>query len=74
MAVLKTGTTIGGNIAWHIGNFIMSITSIASGEILKWNGSAWINNTLAEAEIPRMTVSSSTPSGPAAGDLWLDTT
>ena len=28
-----------------------TITSIASGEILKWNGSAWINNTLAEAGI-----------------------
>jgi hypothetical protein len=29
----------------------VTITSIASGEILKWNGSAWINNTLAEAAI-----------------------
>lgn len=28
-----------------------TITSIASGEILKWNGAAWINNTLAEAGI-----------------------
>lgn len=28
-----------------------TITSIASGELLKWNGSAWINNTLAEAGI-----------------------
>lgn len=27
------------------------VTSIASGEILKWNGSAWVNNTLAEAGI-----------------------
>ena len=26
----------------------VTITSIASGEVLKWNGSAWINNTLAE--------------------------
>ena len=32
-----------------IGN--VTITSIASGEILKWNGSAWINNTLAEAGV-----------------------
>ncbi|KKK71738.1 hypothetical protein LCGC14_2910910, partial [marine sediment metagenome] len=32
-----------------IGN--VTITSIASGEILKWNGSLWINNTLAEAGI-----------------------
>jgi len=29
----------------------VTITSIASGEVLKWNGSAWINNTLAEASI-----------------------
>src|SRR3990172_7234235 len=28
-----------------------TITSNTSGEILKWNGSAWINNTLAEASI-----------------------
>ena len=29
----------------------VTITSIASGELLKWNGSAWVNNTLAEAGI-----------------------
>jgi hypothetical protein len=29
----------------------VTISSIASGEVLKWNGSAWINNTLAEAGI-----------------------
>jgi hypothetical protein len=29
----------------------VTITGIASGEILKWNGSAWINQTLAEAGI-----------------------
>jgi hypothetical protein len=29
----------------------VTISSIASGELLKWNGSAWINNTLAEADI-----------------------
>ena len=29
----------------------VTISSIASGEILKWNGSAFINNTLAEASI-----------------------
>ena len=28
-----------------------TITTIASGELLKWNGTAWINNTLAEAGI-----------------------
>lgn len=29
----------------------VTITSIASGEVLAWSGSAWINNTLAEAGI-----------------------
>lgn len=29
----------------------VTITSIASGEILKWDGSGWINNTLSEAGI-----------------------
>jgi hypothetical protein len=29
----------------------VTITAIASGELLKWNGSAWINQTLAEAGI-----------------------
>ncbi len=28
-----------------------TITSVATGEILKWNGTAWVNNTLAEAGI-----------------------
>jgi hypothetical protein len=28
-----------------------TITSVASGEVLKWNGSVWINQTLAEANI-----------------------
>lgn len=29
----------------------VTITTIGTGEILKWNGAAWINNTLAEAGI-----------------------
>ena len=29
----------------------VTISSIGSGELLKWNGSAWVNNTLAEAGI-----------------------
>ena len=28
----------------------VTITSIAANEILKWNGSAWINNTLADRD------------------------
>lgn len=29
----------------------VTITSIATGELLKWNGSAWVNNTLSEAGV-----------------------
>lgn len=29
----------------------VTITAVGTGELLKWNGSAWINNTLAEAGI-----------------------
>jgi hypothetical protein len=29
----------------------VTITAIGTGELLKWNGSAWVNNTLAEAGI-----------------------
>ena len=34
----------------------VTISSIGSGELLKWNGSAWINNTLAEAGIETATI------------------
>lgn len=33
----------------------VTVSSIVSGEILKWNGSAWVNNTLAEAGISAST-------------------
>lgn len=42
-------TGIGGEALGNLGD--VTITSIANGEILRWNGSAWINNTLAEAGI-----------------------
>lgn len=29
----------------------VTITSIATGELLKWNGSSWVNNTLSEAGV-----------------------
>ena len=41
----------------------VTISSIASGEILKWNGSAWINQTLAESGI----VNNATHSGEVTG-------
>lgn len=45
----------------------VTITSIAAGEILKWSGTAWINNTLAEAGI------SATHSHPYRADTWVPT-
>ena len=52
----------------------VTITSIASGELLKWNGSAWINNTLAEAGIapvasPTLT-GDVTLTGAASNAVW----
>jgi hypothetical protein len=45
-------TTGGGAGASELSNLNdVTITAIASGEILKWNGSEWINNTIAEAGI-----------------------
>ncbi|KKL66818.1 hypothetical protein LCGC14_2141180, partial [marine sediment metagenome] len=38
-----------GSVLADIAN--VTITTIATGELLKWNGTAWINNTLAEAGI-----------------------
>ena len=46
-----------GTLAWATASSTVTgltdttISSIGSGEVLKWNGSAWINNTLAEAGI-----------------------
>jgi len=46
------GTYLTGITGQSIGSLSdVTVTSVASGEILKWSGSAWINNTLAEAAI-----------------------
>lgn len=42
-------TSISGEALDDLGDVV--ITSVASDEIIKWNGTAWINNTLAEAGI-----------------------
>jgi len=56
-----------------------TITANSSGEILKWNGSAWINNTLAEAGIDKtyidsLGVDATTLSGSSKDSLWLSPT
>ena len=54
----------------------VTITTVADGEVLRYDSGSgdWINNTLAEAEIPRMTVAGSAPLSPVEGDFWLDDT
>jgi len=52
----------------------VTFTTEVDGEILRFNGADWINNTLTEAEIPRMTVAGSAPGSPEEGDFWLDDT
>ena len=47
----------------------VTITDIAAGELLKWNGSAWVNNTLSEAGI----ASDSLATTSAAGIIELAT-
>jgi trimeric autotransporter adhesin len=49
--IASSWSALGGAVSTlnDVGN--VTITSVASGEIVKWNGSAWVNNTLAEAGI-----------------------
>jgi hypothetical protein len=47
----------------------VTITSAANGDALVWNGSAWVNDTIAGGA----TVSPSAPASPSEGDLWFDT-
>jgi len=50
-----------GNHAHTVGDLSdTTITSITSGEILKWSGSAWVNNTLAEANIQEVITGAAT--------------
>lgn len=54
----------------------VTITTIASGELLKWNGTAWVNNTLAEAGIQPLDSDLTTWAGitPSANlQTWLGT-
>jgi len=50
----------------------VTITTIASGELLKWDGAAWINNTLAEAGISATTHNHTGVYEPADGTILKD--
>lgn len=52
----------------------VTFTTEVDGEILRFNGADWINNTLNEAGISRMTVAGSAPGSPNEGDHWLNST
>lgn len=52
------------------GKIIYSSLQIASGDIAQAKVSGLVT---ALAEAPKLTVGSSTPTGPATGDLWIDT-
>jgi hypothetical protein len=56
----------------------VTITSIAAGEILKWSGTTWINNTLAEAGIQPSSDFDFTGAADndllhRSGGVWVDT-
>jgi len=48
----------------------VTITTAANGEVLKYNGTAWVNG----ASSSTITTSSTAPSSPADGDLWFSET
>ena len=51
----------------------VTITSPSNGQVLKWNGTAWINDsdaTTAGGGGASVTVSDTAPSTPSNGDLW----
>lgn len=50
------------------------ITSPASGEVLKYNGTVWVNGTVSGSGGANQTVSDTAPSTPSNGDIWVDTT
>ena len=48
----------------------VTITTAANGEVLKYNGTAWVNGESSST----ITTSSTAPSSPADGDLWFSET
>jgi len=59
------GTTING--LNDVGD--VTITTPGNGQVLKYNGSAWVNDTLSAAA--SVTSSDAAPGSPNAGDLWF---
>ena len=68
---LTNKTTIPNNIQ-DLSN--VTITNPSNGQVLKWNGTAWINDTDVTGGGggggASVTVSDTAPSSPTAGDLW----
>lgn len=47
----------------------VSLTSLQTGDFLKWNGSLWVNSSDSGASL---TVSDTAPASPATGDMWFE--
>jgi len=49
----------------------VTITSAANGQVLQWNGTAWVNAAAASGGAT-VNVSETAPASPSAGDLWFE--
>jgi hypothetical protein len=47
----------------------VTVPSPTSGQFLKWDGSAWVNSTIPSGGV---TISTTPPATPTAGDLWFE--
>jgi hypothetical protein len=47
----------------------VTITDVATGDVLYYGGSGWVNTPIASSSI---TVSSTAPASPSEGDMWFD--
>jgi hypothetical protein len=51
----------------------VTITSVATGDVLYYNGTAWINTPIANiAASSSITVSTTAPASPSEGDMWFE--
>lgn len=50
----------------------VTITDVASGDVIYYNGTAWINTALSSVAASATTVSATAPATPDVGDLWFE--
>jgi len=44
--IIASNLLVGTNTVWHGGNFPLAISSPTSGQVLKFNGTSWVNDTI----------------------------